>query len=118
MTPGYKFFYKVVADNDWFFNWGFNGENASYVVTLPEDATLPEGNEKGIFDITFKFNPLAKFANGFNVDCTVEYDAATTAITTVKTDRQTEGIFNLNGQKVEKAQKGLYIINGKMVVMK
>jgi hypothetical protein len=29
-----------------------------------------------------------------------------------------EGIFNLNGQKVMKAQKGLYIKNGKKVVIK
>ena len=29
-----------------------------------------------------------------------------------------KGIFNLQGQRVEKAVKGLYIINGKKVVMK
>ena len=27
-------------------------------------------------------------------------------------------IYNLNGQKVNKAQKGLFIINGKKVVIK
>ena len=29
-----------------------------------------------------------------------------------------DGIYNLNGQKVQKAQRGLYIINGKKVVIK
>ena len=29
-----------------------------------------------------------------------------------------EGVYNLNGQKVNKAQKGLFIINGKKVVIK
>ena len=29
-----------------------------------------------------------------------------------------EGIYNLNGQKVMKTQKGLYIKNGKKVVIK
>ncbi len=29
-----------------------------------------------------------------------------------------EGIFNLNGQQVEKAQRGLYIINGKKVIIR
>jgi len=42
-----------------------------------------------------------------------------TSISTVKTNKQLNGtIFNLNGQKVNKAQKGLYIINGKKVVIK
>ena len=28
------------------------------------------------------------------------------------------GIYNLNGQKVNKAQKGIYIVNGKKVVIR
>ena len=40
------------------------------------------------------------------------------AISTVKTISTDGAVFNLNGQKVEKAQKGLYIINGKKVVIK
>jgi hypothetical protein len=42
----------------------------------------------------------------------------TTGISEVKVAEQTEGIFNLAGQRVAKAQKGLYIINGKKVVVK
>ena len=45
-----------------------------------------------------------------------------TGIETVKTaeaiDLNNAVIYNLNGQRVEKAQKGLYIINGKKVVVK
>ena len=41
-----------------------------------------------------------------------------TGIQTVNTEKNAEGIFNLNGQKVMKAQKGLYIKNGKKVVIK
>ncbi|MBR4566695.1 MAG: chitobiase/beta-hexosaminidase C-terminal domain-containing protein [Prevotella sp.] len=37
----------------------------------------------------------------------------------VKSENKLDGtIYNLNGQKMEKAQKGLYIINGKKVVVK
>ena len=36
----------------------------------------------------------------------------------VKAAEQTEGIFNMAGQRVAKAQKGLYIINGKKVMVK
>ena len=45
-----------------------------------------------------------------------------TAIETVKTaegiDLENAVIYNLNGQRVDKAQKGLYIVNGKKVVIK
>ena len=42
----------------------------------------------------------------------------TDGITNVNVNNQPETIYNLNGQKVEKAKKGLYIINGKKVVKK
>lgn len=45
-------------------------------------------------------------------------DLTTTGISNINADVQVEGIYNLRGQKVEKAQKGLYIINGKKVVIK
>ena len=41
-----------------------------------------------------------------------------TGISTVKNSNLNGTIFNLNGQKMNKAQKGLYIINGKKVVIK
>ena len=41
---------------------------------------------------------------------------STTGITNVKANADSNAIFNLNGQKVNKAQKGLYIINGKKVI--
>ncbi|UKK67008.1 chitobiase/beta-hexosaminidase C-terminal domain-containing protein [Prevotella communis] len=40
------------------------------------------------------------------------------AISNITTDAQKTAIFNLNGQKVNKAQKGLFIINGKKVLVK
>ena len=39
-------------------------------------------------------------------------------IQTVNSEKNAEGIFNLNGQKVMKTQKGLYIMNGRKVVVK
>ena len=41
-----------------------------------------------------------------------------TGIKNVMNEMNAEGIFNLNGQKVMKTQKGLYIKNGKKVVIK
>ena len=46
-----------------------------------------------------------------------EQDEATlTSISTVKSNVMNNAIYNLNGQKVNKAHKGLFIINGKKVV--
>lgn len=46
-------------------------------------------------------------------------DGETTAIEGVATEGQQNGaVYNLNGQRVEKAAKGLYIQNGKKVVLK
>ena len=117
LVPGSTIYYKVVADHDWTFNWGFNGENANYVVNLPEGKTLPQGSEIGYFNITFKFNPSVVFENGFNVDCVVEYDEdTTTSIRSINAEAMKGNVYNLNGQKVTKVQKGLYIVNGKKTV--
>ena len=46
-------------------------------------------------------------------------DGVTTAIEGVNVENELNGrVYNLNGQRVEKAQKGLYIQNGKKVVLK
>lgn len=47
-----------------------------------------------------------------------EHITIATGIQNVKTDANSKTIYNLNGQKVSKAQKGLFIINGKKVVIK
>ena len=44
--------------------------------------------------------------------------AKTDGISVLNANKQNGAIFNLNGQKMNKAQKGLYIINGKRVVVK
>ena len=44
--------------------------------------------------------------------------AGGTGITSITADSLNDTIYNLNGQKVEKATKGLYIINGKKVIKK
>lgn len=41
-----------------------------------------------------------------------------TAISSVAAERNDNVVYNLRGQRVEKATKGLYIVNGKKVIMK
>ncbi len=53
---------------------------------------------------------------------TVTYSETATGIEAVKTaegaDLENAVIYNLNGQRIDNAQKGLYIVNGKKVVIK
>ena len=74
---------------------------------------VPEGDDQDI---------VVKNTNGCHIYF-IDLNAAAeymTAISTVKNnDRMNKGvIYNLNGQKVNKAQKGLYIIDGKKMFVK
>jgi hypothetical protein len=71
--------------------------------------------------LKFKFNVL----DGNNISWLAFKDVVYTrlgdvvGIAGVKSENKLDGtVYNLNGQKVEKAQRGLYIVNGKKVVVK
>ena len=49
---------------------------------------------------------------------TVTFDGEATGIKTVENAKAGKAIYNLNGQRVDKAQKGLYIVNGKKTIVK
>ena len=56
-------------------------------------------------------------ANGAHA-LSVVFEGEATGISSVAAENGAEGIYNMNGQRVNKAQKGLYIVNGKKVVKK
>lgn len=64
--------------------------------------------------------PAANFDGGnARLSFTFEEGEATGIATAEGASRMSDGVvYNLQGQKVEKAQKGLYIVNGKKVVIK
>ena len=64
------------------------------------------------------YDIVVKNTNGCHIYfIDAEQDEATlTSISTVKSNVMNNAIYNLNGQKVNKAHKGLFIINGKKVV--
>ncbi|UKK59888.1 hypothetical protein L6470_02440 [Prevotella communis] len=66
------------------------------------------------------YDIVVKNTNGCHIYfIDAEQDEQTlTSINTVKSSINDGVIYNLNGQKVSKAQKGLFIINGKKVVIK
>ena len=45
-------------------------------------------------------------------------DNEATGINIIKSEIQDKGIYNLNGQRVNNAVRGMYIVNGKKVIMK
>jgi len=73
------------------------GANTAYIAALPEQS---EGNARTFI--------------GFDFD-----DNTTTAIEGIATVKTNSGeIYNLQGQRVSAAKKGLYIVNGKKVLVK
>lgn len=69
----------------------------------------------GTYDIT----GVVFFKGDQLVILPTEMEALSTGISSVKaSDSAAKTIYNLNGQRVSKASKGLYIVNGKKVVLK
>ena len=89
-------------------------ENDLFVATgnklQPSDGT---GKLKG-FRAYFKVNNSSARATQFTVD-----GGTTTSIEAIDNEHWTMGnYYNLNGQRVDKPTKGMYIVNGKKVVVK
>ena len=104
--------------DDYIFN-NLNEEGADYDASKTEPNTL-------VFKVPEGANNTSKllFARGrtqtnlFVTKLEIKH-VGTVGIETVKANELLNGtIYNLNGQKMQKAQKGLYIINGKKVVVK
>ena len=99
-------FYKVVMNHSWDTNWGFNGNNADFVI-----------NGACTSDVTFTFNPTEVLENGFNLSCTVSGNP--TGINNIAAETlKTAVIYNINGQRVSQPSRGLYIMNGRKVAIK
>jgi len=92
----------------------FNGMKGIYT-TVEGTGTV---NEDGDFVFGFEIaDPTFNWIAIKNV--TIDYDDDPTAINGVATVRYENGaVYNLNGQKVNSLKKGLYIVNGKKVVIK
>ena len=89
------------------------GMQGKYGVTT--EAKIAKGSEKASIK---GFRAYFELPNG--ADARLVFLDETTGITTVMCadEWQSNGIYNLNGQPVKKVSKGLYIKNGKKVVVK
>lgn len=95
--------YKVCANHDWTESYGENPiDNAT--LTIEED---------GIYDLTFTFNSVTKEVSATAVR------TDTDGISQIAGDVKAKSVvFNLQGQRVSTPKQGVYIINGKKVVVK
>jgi hypothetical protein len=75
------------------------------------------GNGDGVYSIAFNLQEEKSATDYYFDNFGVWYKTAeTVGIETVKVAQKADVIYNLRGQKVNKAEKGLFIINGKKVV--
>lgn len=102
-----KYEYKATANHTWGLyelpaegnnNWIF-GETRDY--------------KAGIYDLLFTVD-----TENHSLTLVPTFDELATSINEMKANSKQGTIYNLNGQKVQKAQKGLYIVNGRVVVVK
>ena len=97
--------YKVCANHTWTESYGadpFGIDNAILVI-----------EKAGIYDVTFTFNQVTKEVSATAVP------SVTDGISQIASDIKTKKvIFNLQGQRISAPKQGVYIINGKKVVLK
>lgn len=78
-------------------------------LTTASDVTVPAGK-------AYVAVPASAFAGGAR-SLKVSFGNETTGINAVEAAAQKEGAYNLNGQRVMQPTKGLYIVNGKKVII-
>ena len=75
------------------------------------------GNGEGVLSIAFNLQEEKSATDYFFDNFGVWYQLPVVdGIQSLKANNTAEAVFNLNGQKVQKARKGLYIQNGKKIV--
>jgi hypothetical protein len=106
--------YKTYVEGDAYVLSAPNGEVGLYKATLNKDA---EGNEgtTHFLNNAFKAYLPVDVAVGANV-LRFNFGGTETGIGEVETETENAVIFDLAGRRVQKAQKGLYIVNGKKVI--
>jgi hypothetical protein len=104
--------------------WGAATNGLCAKIQDPASATI---DYLGTHDANFKENDTYTAKWGFvanekavvlNINITFKSAAFMTRINSLNSESQQGTIYNMNGQKVNKAQKGLFIINGKKVLVK
>ena len=97
--------YKVCSNHDWTESYGANPLGIDNAILVIEKA--------GIYDVTFTFNSVTKEVSATAVR--TDTDGISQIAGNVKAKNV---VFNLQGHRVSTPKQGVYIINGKKVVVK
>jgi len=111
---------EAIADND-LVAGSVTGDGAAHYVLGQKDSKVGFGLLAAdvVLPATKAYIPAAKFAAAAPFFEIIFSESETTGINAAKTAKQIDGAaYNLAGQRVAQPQKGLYIVNGKKVVMK
>lgn len=97
--------YKVCSNHDWTESYGADPLGIDNAILVIEKA--------GTYDVTFTFNQVTKEVSATAVP------SVTDGISQLPADIKTKKvIFNLQGHRVSTPKQGVYVINGKKVVVK
>ena len=97
--------YKVCSNHDWTESYGADPLGIDNAILVIEKA--------GTYDVTFTFNQVTKEVSATAVR------TDTDGISQIAGDVKAKNVvFNLQGQRVSTPKQGVYIINGKKVVVK
>ena len=99
----------------------FTGINKAGVV-VPENNLFINNNEFWVS----KGKTITKAFRGYfwvkdavsSAPVLMAFDNETTGVSTVKSEKDNDTVYNLNGQRITNPQKGMFIINGKKFVIK
>ena len=91
-------------------------ENDGPVVTVPLTIASDGTYELRIYNVSIS-NPAAQ-SIATSTECTVTMQVGPTGINSINAIDSKAPIYNVAGQRVSKAQKGVYIQNGKKVAVK
>lgn len=94
-------------------------ENDNWYGVTSSGQVLQAGEGAYVKGYRAYFTGIEPPANGARVSIVLEGDGTTTDLGFVKmVDKDAKDVYTLSGQKVQKAGKGLYIVNGRKVVIK
>ena len=82
---------------------------------------VPEGTAKGKYPVTvskINFSDAANVASYQEGEITVQLEVGGTGINSINAEDSKAPVYNLSGQRVSKAQQGVFIQNGKKVAVK
>ena len=105
----------------WHDNGGDNNKFYGLTVNAANEAQFAQIDCSASNEVEIPAGKAFLLINSANASRTLSVKFAgdeTTGINSVAVEKNVEGIYNLNGQKVQNLKKGLYIINGKKVSIK